>query len=583
MEEESASDYSSTEQLLTETITASEFRDYIVKLITLLLEASEEDINTYVNDENFNPIELENFIKDNVIQTLFIIKEKIDDNQDGHFKYFINFEINYSQLQVASLALIKRFPVLQKDKPIQAQLQIINLPGYLDGGNPYETLHSYIHNVVSPYFNAYVSSKSENNSKVASNFEDKDVKAGIPMTRKKITELELSLLHLQQNVEIPEIILEINPVVTKAIEDCKKKGEDPKVSAINYIPKSYLTDSKFLDKLQKEVQNWVTDIRKVADLNRDPTTGTASQEINFWLGMESSITSIEKQLIDVPVLLTLEVLKNAKRYHATISFHSDTGLMERSETVRKYAQVMKDFPINELLSALDLEKVREALEKIFNHLLKKLKVTLYPTQRSLPLVEAISRDLNNQLMKILSSKKLMYMPFEEFENVTNGCDIVFNTWKENSREFTNIARDTVRRRKEKFILVKIDAAHEKLQERINFIKDFRIRHEHLQKTIEKIIKSDSEYAGDEDSGIDSSTLDDVSDAYSNFKNIDILDVSTDGTDAWNNAENLYNEKIEKVENQIIVRLRSRLEKAKNANEMFRAFSKFNALFFSQKN
>lgn len=81
MEEETGSEYSSSEQLLTETITSNEFRDYIVKLITLLLEASEEDINTYVNDENFDPKELESFIKDSVIQTLFIIKEKIDDNQ----------------------------------------------------------------------------------------------------------------------------------------------------------------------------------------------------------------------------------------------------------------------------------------------------------------------------------------------------------------------------------------------------------------------------------------------------------------------------------------------------------------------
>jgi len=391
MEEEagSGSEYSSSEQLITETETVSvtDLKDYISKLISLLLEASDEEIKANVNDENFNPKELEGFIKDNMIQTLFITKEKIDDNEEGQFKYFMNFEINFSQLQVASIALIKRYPVLQKDRPIQTQLQIINLPGHLDGGNPYETLHSYIHNAVSPYFNAYVSSKSDNNAKTNSNFEDKDVKAGIPMTRKKIAELELSLLHLQQNVEIPEIVLEINPVIIKAIEDCKKNNEDPKSSALKYIPKSYLNDTQFLDKLQKEVQNWVTDIRKVADLERDPTTGSASQEINFWLGMENSITSIEKQLIDVPVLLTLDVLKNAKRYHATISFHSDTGLMERSETVRKYAQVMKDFPINELLSAVDLDKVKEALEKIFNHLLKKLKVTLYPTQRSLPLVE----------------------------------------------------------------------------------------------------------------------------------------------------------------------------------------------------
>jgi hypothetical protein len=42
--------------------------------------------------------------------------------------------------------------------------------------------------------------------------------AGIPMTKKKFAELELSLLHLQQNVEIPETHLIIHPVVQKAVE-----------------------------------------------------------------------------------------------------------------------------------------------------------------------------------------------------------------------------------------------------------------------------------------------------------------------------------------------------------------------------
>jgi hypothetical protein len=39
------------------------------------------------------------------------------------------------------------------------------------------------------------------------------------MAKKKIAELELSLLHLQQNVEIPEIFLSIHPVVQRAIAD----------------------------------------------------------------------------------------------------------------------------------------------------------------------------------------------------------------------------------------------------------------------------------------------------------------------------------------------------------------------------
>lgn len=38
------------------------------------------------------------------------------------------------------------------------------------------------------------------------------------MAKKKIAELELSLLHLQQNVEIPETHLIIHPVIQRAVE-----------------------------------------------------------------------------------------------------------------------------------------------------------------------------------------------------------------------------------------------------------------------------------------------------------------------------------------------------------------------------
>jgi dynein heavy chain 1 len=50
-------------------------------------------------------------------------------------------------------------------------------------------------------------------------------------------------------------------------------------------------------------------------------------------------------------VLTLEVLKSAKRFHATVSFLADTGLKEATEQVQKYNILMKDFPLNELLSA----------------------------------------------------------------------------------------------------------------------------------------------------------------------------------------------------------------------------------------
>ena len=42
---------------------------------------------------------------------------------------------------------------------------------------------------------------------------------------------------------------------------------------------------------------------------------------------------------------------------------------------------------------------------------------------------------------------------------------------------------------------------------------------------------------------------------------------------WLLAENAYNKRVSWVENQIIARLQGRLGTARNANEMFRVFSK----------
>lgn len=119
--------------------------------------------------------------------------------------------------------MIKRLPTLDQSRPLQNQLQLINLPGAPNSGEPgqtsaYEFLHSYIHLAVSPYFNAYVNARHGKSSEASSKSKNEDNKMGVPMAKKKMAELELSLLHLQQNVEIPEISLNIHPVVQKAVD-----------------------------------------------------------------------------------------------------------------------------------------------------------------------------------------------------------------------------------------------------------------------------------------------------------------------------------------------------------------------------
>ena len=163
------------------------------------------------------------------------------------------------------------------------------------------------------------------------------------MTKKRFAELELSLLHLKQNVEIPEARLSVHPAVRKAVGQvrawhqvdiqadvqCHASGNRVSVDAIE--PQSLLADSLFLNKLQADVNSWIKEIQAVTKLSRDVSSGTASQEINFWLSMENALESIDAQLKGEEVTLAMDVLKHAKRFHATVSFIADTGLKEATD------------------------------------------------------------------------------------------------------------------------------------------------------------------------------------------------------------------------------------------------------------
>lgn len=67
-------------------------------------------------------------------------------------------------------------------------------------------------------------------------------------------------------------------------------------------------------------------------------------------------------------------------------------------------------------------------------------------------------------------------------------------------------------------------------------------------------------------------------AYENVKVVDCLDLTAEGSAAWEAALKRYDERIDRVETRIAAKLRDQLGTAKNANEMFRIFSRYNALF-----
>lgn len=62
------------------------------------------------------------------------------------------------------------------------------------------------------------------------------------------------------------------------------------------VDPTLFSDSSFLNKLQSDVNGWIKEIQKVTKMSRDPASGTAIQEINFWLSMERALEKIDEQL-----------------------------------------------------------------------------------------------------------------------------------------------------------------------------------------------------------------------------------------------------------------------------------------------
>ncbi|WWC63949.1 uncharacterized protein I303_106555 [Kwoniella dejecticola CBS 10117] len=582
------------------------FRSYLESLLLPVMSATKQEIeDTLFEDPNFDDKTIR-FATDPGCQVVYLTKERYvdvdeDDTPIARNTYRLHLPPTppHSTNCISTLALIKISPTLDSLNPLGTQLQFLQLsassvlPSLVSDdvpsgattavttptaqATPYDGLHSLVHWGVAPWFDSYVSSKSSLTETTTSKKSQGEASMGIPVTKKKFAELELSLLHLKQNVEIPEARLGVHPAIRKAVAQCHANGTRVSVDAVE--PAALLSDPAFFNKLQADVNSWIKEIQSVTKLSRDVSSGTASQEINFWLSMEHALENIEAQLRGEEVGLAMDVLKHAKRFHATVSFLADTGLKEATDIVHKHNILMKDFPLDELLAATDLEKIQEAIYLIFGHINKKLKLSPYPIRRTLPLVEAISSDFNDQLLKVLGSQRLMYMDYGKLEDVMAMATEVFATWDENMKDFTNVAREVSRKRAEKFISIKINPAHAKLQERITYLRGFRRSHEQLR----VMTSSTRTFSGlGNDAPFEIDMEEEVRLSYENVKNVDVLDVSSEGSEIWYTAETAYNDGVARIENQIISRLRDKLATARNAQEMFRVFSKFNTLFVRPK-
>ena len=520
-----------------------------------------------------------------------------EDHAERNHSYVLSSRFSTAQTTVATVAFLKRATILDAMAPLAGQINVVNMPGVAafndtgqgqPAGSPFEFLHSFLHNAMAPYFDAYA--RTRDSGGAGKSWYDSDSKTGIPGTKKRIAELEMSLLHLQQSIDIPIVQLHLHPVVQEVLQEAKAEGRTP---SVQMLPQGVLDNDNTLNGIQNNVNGWIRAIQALTKLTRESECGSAAQEIDFWLSMEAALKRVADDLLTEGIQLTLNILKQAKRHQAFLSFSTDTGLEGGLETVRSYNQLMRDFPLDELTSASSLDKVKDAIGLIFNHLNKKLRLSNYPVRRVLKLVEGISQDLDTQIHRLLRGRVLMQMDHLEFEKLMKVASEVWTSWDDHLKEFTNVARDYSRRRTKDFVPIKFVSRHTQTQERLRYVATFRGNHEQLQKTLENVLrpKADRETTDDVTTKDATAILEqlgdvnpvlEVANAYSALHDVDVLDISPNGTEIWVQAELQYNERTSRVENSIISLLRERLATARTANEKFRVISKFNALLVRPK-
>ncbi|WFD07771.1 hypothetical protein MVES1_003142 [Malassezia vespertilionis] len=493
----------------------------------------------------------------------------VDQRADA-LHYTLALRPSYLPDCVSCMALLKRDAVLDMAAPLAPQLRVVTLdaePGGAGAGagasleKPYETLQTVVRSVITPWFDAYAARDDTDTNRAKTD--------EIPMVKRKFAELALSLRHLQESVEIPHVVLTTHPAVRAAVE---AHGASVGVDALDA---ALLHDDQFVNALHSEMNGWVRAVQKVTKLERSVESGSAMQEINFWNAMEHALKDVEQQLHTPAILLTLEILTHAKRFHATVSFHADTGIQDSLEKVHGYNVLMKDLPLGELLAASTLASVRTAVRALFSILTKKLRASSYPVARALAFVEAIGRDFCDAQHRVLGAQAVMQLDYPAFSAAVQETIHVQGEWEEGVKEFVYVARELTRKRAEKFFPIKIVGAHAALRTRLEYLARFRVAHEELV----DMADVGRTWAND---APDASLLAEIHAAYDALRAVDLLDTSEKGTAALAHAEARYNAQIAHVENQLIEKLQGLLDHAQSARERLRILAQFNKLFVRPK-
>ena len=395
----------------------------------------------------------------------------------------------------------------------------------------------------------------------------------------KIRELDVAIGQSQRSARLPHVQLQVDPLIEEVASSLKSTN-NLDWHAIGLGDK--LTDDDVLNRLQAGVSQWITHIRKLTVLPKTTPfpmiaeeTNADLEEIAFWNQLNQELISIQQQLSSPGVEVTLALLREAKRFVATLALENNTGLEQAVGVAQDVEHFLKSYPVVDFQAARDFEKVSNATNAIFDHLPKVRQSRYYSLERSAQLLEATTLTLRRSMESILQEQfsNFLYMDFKEFENkVRFPTQDVFVQFEDRWEHFKEFFLDQARRRKipnPAKILDQIVLHHMPLADRLDQVYEFRSNHERLREVVHQVLQDDN----DEQGAIQ--TVESAPRLV--FASLDLLDLGSGGQKALETALEEYDLQMDAMEERLAKLLRDKLTACQDAEDMFRVFARFSPL------
>ena len=533
--------------------------DYISNLSMIMGDADKEEASKFLF-QNLNKELIQSFIsKESFHHICFVINE--DDNPEPNKQFFLEPDPILKPFPTTTIILIKKTPYLNcsDTKTIKKDIQILN---FSTEGNDSQVL-AHIQNCIQTAFASLFSSYQEklNTDKTSA------LKSSTAFQlQTKMSELVDLINKTQKTSNIPSIKIEHEPELKEKMDKIEKEKGRP--ATVDELYEG-LNDN-YINKLCDTINRWKADISQIIKIDRDMKDGDTLEEVNFWLDYEKILRDIKKQIEAPEVQMTLNILKKAGKVFITNPFEEDTKTDNYIKKAESYNILLRDLPIQAMYNASSIEDIIEQIKKIFEVIRNKMKISMYPTTRIYQLVENLSSDMYNHLLKLLGSN-LMSMKYEEFIELYKKCKNLFKkVWTTEFEVLRKEIQELAKKKNETISHISNKFIHEELRNRLKELKKFRKEHNKLIEMTDSLSKTSSTSNSTSESPI----VKDIDNAYRAASNIDILDLSKKGQENWVNAKNEYHKVIDKVEGQISSSLIDQLASAQNANEQYRIFEKF---------